>query len=99
MRPDIRRLESVVRGAEAAAGMAKAVLSPGAGRGRGGRGREGDPGLDDENFGNTVGVQMAWNLYAGGADRARLAEAGAGPPGGRLHPGRTAQRGGRRDPP
>ena len=37
--------------------------------------REGDPGLDDENFGNTVGVQMAWNLYAGGADRARLAEA------------------------
>ena len=76
VRPDIRRLESVVRGAEAAAGMAKAPFYPrvqavGAVEGA----REGDPGLDDENFGNTVGVQMAWNLYAGGADRARLAEA------------------------
>ena len=75
-RPDIRRLESVVRGAEAATGMARAPFYPrvqavGAVEGA----REGDPGLDDENFGNTVGVQLAWNLYAGGADRARVTEA------------------------
>ena len=76
VRPDIRRLESVVRGAEAATGMARAPFYPrvqavGAVEGA----REGDPGLDDENFGNTVGVQLAWNLYAGGADRARVTEA------------------------
>ena len=76
MRPDIRRLETLVLGAEAASGMAKAPFYPrvqavGAVEGA----REGDPGLSDENFGNTLGVQLAWNLYAGGADRARLTEA------------------------
>ncbi|MDX9834409.1 MAG: TolC family protein [Desulfobulbus sp.] len=75
-RPDIRRLEMTVRGAEAATGMARAPFYPrlrAAGTVEGAR--EGDPGLSDENFGNTIGLQLSWNLYAGGADQARLAEA------------------------
>jgi outer membrane protein TolC len=32
------------------------------------------PGLSSDDFGNTVGINMSWNLYAGGADKARVAE-------------------------
>jgi Outer membrane protein len=32
-------------------------------------------GLDEDDFGNTVAMNMSWNLYAGGADKARLIEA------------------------
>ena len=75
-RPDIRRLEMLVRQAEAATGMAKAPFYPrlqAAGALEGAR--EGDAGLSEDDFGNTIGVNLAWNLYAGGADRARLTEA------------------------
>ena len=37
--------------------------------------REGDAGLGSDDFGNTVGMNMSWNLYAGGADKARMIEA------------------------
>lgn len=74
-RPDIRQLEMSIKQAEASQGMAKAPLFPkvqlaGALEGS----RQGDAGLTEENFGNTVGVNMSWNLYAGGADRARMVE-------------------------
>ncbi len=74
-RPDIRQLEMNIKQAEASQGMAKAPLFPkvqlaGALEGS----KQGDAGLTEENFGNTVGVNMSWNLYAGGADRARMVE-------------------------
>lgn len=75
-RPDIRRLEMTIKQAEATTGMAKASFYPrvqlfGAVEG----GREDEVGLDSEDFGNTVGMNLSWNLYAGGADKARLSEA------------------------
>lgn len=74
-RPDIRQLEMTIKQAEASQGLAKAPLFPkvqlaGALEGS----KQGDAGLTEENFGNTVGVNMSWNLYAGGADRARMVE-------------------------
>ncbi|WP_310599640.1 TolC family protein [Desulfobulbus sp.] len=76
IRPDIRQLEMVVKQAEAGTGMAKAPFYPkfqlgGAIEGM----REGDARLTNDDFGNTVGVNMSWNLYAGGADKARVVEA------------------------
>jgi outer membrane protein TolC len=75
MRPDIRQLTMQLKQAEAAGGMAKAPFYPtvqlaGALEGS----KEGDMGLSSEDFGNVVGVNMSWNLYAGGADKARLVE-------------------------
>lgn len=75
-RPDIRRLEMVVKQSEAATGMAKAPFYPKvqiAGSLDGAK--EGNPGISGEDIGNTVGMNMSWNLYAGGADRARMIEA------------------------
>ena len=74
-RPDIQRLEMVIKQAEAASGMAKAPFYPrlqlfGALEG----GREDDVGLSSEDFGNSIGMNLSWNLYAGGADKARLIE-------------------------
>ena len=75
-RPDIRRLEMVVKQAEAAKGVAKAPFYPkvqvaGAVEGA----REGNTGLTNDDFGNTVAMNMSWNLYAGGGDKARMIEA------------------------
>lgn len=75
-RPDILRLSMVIKQTEAMAGMAKAPYYPrvqvaGALEG----GREDNVGLSGEDIGNSVGLNMSWNLYAGGADKARLLEA------------------------
>lgn len=75
-RPDIRRLEMLIKQAEATKGMAKAPFYPkvqvaGVVEGV----REGDAGLSSEDFGSSVGMNMSWNLYAGGADKARMIEA------------------------
>lgn len=75
-RPDIRRLEAQIRQAEAATGVAKAPFYPKLQVGAGLEGaREGNMGLSSDDFGSTVGINMNWNLYAGGADKARLLEA------------------------
>jgi len=74
-RPDIHQLEMVVKEADAAQGMAKAPFYPQvqlAGSVDGAR--EGDTGLEGDDFGHTVGINMSWNLYAGGADKARVIE-------------------------
>ncbi|WP_028583614.1 TolC family protein [Desulfogranum mediterraneum] len=75
-RPDVEQLELVVKQAEAGTGLAKAPFYPkvqlnGAVNGA----RQGDIGLTDDDLGNTVSVNLAWNLFAGGGDKARLAEA------------------------
>jgi Outer membrane protein len=76
VRPDIRQLEMVVKQAEAGTGMAKAPFYPKLHLGGAVEGiREGDTRLTNDDFSNTVGLNMSWNLYAGGADRARLVEA------------------------
>ncbi|NQS72356.1 MAG: TolC family protein [Desulfobulbaceae bacterium] len=77
LRPDVRRIEHRLQEAEALAGMAKASLYPrvqlaGALEGK----REDDLPVENADYGNSIGVNMSWNLYAGGADKARMAEAG-----------------------
>ncbi len=75
-RPDIRRLEMIVKQAEASTGLAKAPFYPklqiaGAVEGA----REDDPGFSSDDIGSTIALNMSWNLYAGGGDKARLIEA------------------------
>jgi outer membrane protein TolC len=76
-RPDVRRLEMVVKQAEAATGIARAPFYPkvqiAGGMQGSNEGLEG--GLSGKDFGNSVGVNMSWNLYAGSGDKARLFEA------------------------
>ena len=75
-RPDIRRLEMVIKQAEATKGVAKAPFYPKVQiAGAVESAKEGDIGLSSEDFGNTVAMNMSWNLYAGGGDKARLIEA------------------------
>ncbi len=76
-RPDVRRVEMQLREAEAATGQARAAFYPkiqlaGAYNGT----RQGDFTMTGEDFGDTISLNMAWNLFSGGADRARLFEAG-----------------------
>jgi len=75
-RPDIRRLALSVKQAEAAVGMAKSGFYPrlqltGAVNGA----RQGELSLTGEDFGNTLFLNLSWNLFAGGLDKAREAEA------------------------
>ena len=75
-RPDVRRIEMQLRAAEAATGEARASFYPRvqlAGVYNGSR--QGDFTLTGEDFGDTVSLNLAWNLFSGGADRARLFEA------------------------
>ncbi|HEB49202.1 MAG TPA: TolC family protein [Desulfobulbus sp.] len=75
-RPDVRRVEMQLKAAEAATGEARASFYPriqiaGVYNGT----RQGDFVLSGEDFGDTISLNMAWNLFSGGADRARLFEA------------------------
>jgi outer membrane protein TolC len=76
IRPDIQRLKMLGQEAEAGSGQAKSPFYPrvqlvGAVNGA----RQGDVSLTGEDFGNMVGMNVAWNLFSGGGDRARLFEA------------------------
>ena len=76
VRPDIRRLEMVIKQAEATTGLAKAPLYPKLQIAGMVQGQKFDnPAISDKDIGNTVALNMSWNLYAGGADQARLIEA------------------------
>ena len=76
VRPDIRRLELVIKQAEATTGLAKAPLYPKLQIAGMVQGQKFDnPAISDKDIGNTVALNMSWNLYAGGADQARLVEA------------------------
>ncbi|MBW2328293.1 MAG: TolC family protein [Deltaproteobacteria bacterium] len=75
-RPDLRRLSMQVHEAEAATGQAKAAFWPKVQLGGTVNGaQQGDVALTGEDFGNSVSVSAAWNLFSGGADRARVFEA------------------------
>jgi outer membrane protein TolC len=76
VRPDINRLSLQVAEAEAATGKAEAPFWPkvqldGAVNGT----NQDGYGLSDEDFGNYIAVNVGWNLFSGGADKARLFEA------------------------
>jgi outer membrane protein TolC len=79
LRPDIRQMVMRVKEAEAGAGMAKAPYYPkvqlaGAYNGA----RQGDVSLTGEDFGNSISLNLSWNLFSGGLDRARRFEAEQG---------------------
>lgn len=76
LRPDIQRLEMLKKETEAGAGQAQAPFYPrielvGAVNGA----RQGDVQLTGEDFGNRIAANVVWNLFSGGADKARLFEA------------------------
>lgn len=76
VRPDVKSLELAVKQAEAGTEIAKAPFYPTvqlAGSISGAR--ESDPGFEDDDFGSSVGVNMSWNLFSGGRDKAKLFEA------------------------
>ena len=75
-RPDLKQLNLQVKTAEASVGMAKALYYPrvqvlGSVNGS----RLDDPGFSGDDFGNTLALNISWNLFAGGADKARKIEA------------------------
>jgi len=75
-RPDIRQLALSVQQAEAGIGMAEARFYPSlqvAGAYNGSR--QGDMGLSSDDFGNSIFLNLSWNLFSGGADRAASFEA------------------------
>ncbi len=78
-RPDVRQMIMRVKEAEAGTGMATASYYPtlqlaGAYNGA----RQGDVSLTGEDFGNSVSLNLSWNLFSGGLDRARRFEAEQG---------------------
>jgi len=76
VRPDLSRLTLQVHEAEAATGQAKAAFWPRlqlAGTVNGAQ--QGDFSLSGEDFGDSVSLSASWNLFSGGADRARVFEA------------------------
>lgn len=75
-RPDVAEMISRVKEAEAGVGMAKAPFYPslqltGAVNGF----RQGDISLTGDDFGDSILLNLTWNLYAGGADKAGRIEA------------------------
>jgi len=75
-RPDLRRLAMQIREAEAATGQAKARFWPTVQLGGAVNGvRQWDVSLSGDDFGNSIAINMSWNLFSGGADRARVFEA------------------------
>jgi len=76
VRPDLQQLKAGVKQAEAGTGMAKAPFYPQVQLGGTVDGaREDDPGFAGDDIGNTVYVNVVWNLFSGGGDKAKLAEA------------------------
>lgn len=76
LRPDIRELSMRVKAAEATVGLVEAQYYPklqlvGSVDGL----RQDDPGFASDDFGNTVAMNLSWNLFTGGADNARKIEA------------------------
>jgi outer membrane protein TolC len=78
-RPDLTQNERVVQQAEAAAKVKKAeYYSPTLSLAASYNGeRTEDPGFESEDFGNSVGINLAYNIFAGGLYRAQYQQARA----------------------
>jgi outer membrane protein TolC len=75
-RPDLRILAMRIHEAEAATGQAKAAFWPKVQLGGSLNGaQQGDVALTGEDFGDAISLSASWNLFSGGADRARVFEA------------------------
>jgi len=75
-RPDVAELELIVKQAEAAIGKAEALFYPVLELAGGASGvNQGDGTLTEDDFSTSVVLNLSWNLYAGGEDRARRFEA------------------------
>lgn len=75
-RPDLRSLAMQIHEAEAATGQAKAAFWPKVQLGGSVNGaQQGDLALNGEDFGDAISLSASWNLFSGGADRARVFEA------------------------
>lgn len=76
-RPDILRAEHALRQAEFSVGQARSGFYPTISLSASVDGeRAEDPGFNGDDFGSSVGVYLQYNLFSGGADRAKIAEAG-----------------------
>jgi outer membrane protein TolC len=75
-RPDHLRAEYSLKRSQAGVGAAKAKFFPDVNLFATVDGnRTSDLGFEDDNFGDSVGLNITYNLFQGGADRARLTEA------------------------
>jgi outer membrane protein TolC len=75
-RPDLLQIDFVIKQAESTVERAKARYYPAVNlAGSIDGARAGDMGLDGDDFGNTIGIYLNYNLFAGGADVARVNEA------------------------
>lgn len=77
-RPDIIQAQLAVQQAEAGVGVARAGYYPSLNLVGGVDGtRQEDPSFEGEDFGAAIGLELNYNLFAGGLDRARVGEAKA----------------------
>ncbi len=77
-RPDLLRQEFSVQRAESAVGSSKAKFYPQLSlNGSVDGNRLDDMGFEEDDFGSTVSVNLSYNLFRGGGDRAKVAEAKA----------------------
>ena len=75
-RPDIQQIDFVIKQAQATVETARARYYPSVALSGSLDGtRAGDAGLTGDDFGNTIGVYLNYNLFSGGADAARIREA------------------------
>jgi outer membrane protein TolC len=75
-RPDVQQLTLTVKQAEAGIGMAEAQFYPKLQlAGAVNESRQGDFRLSGDDVGDTVALNLSWNLFAGGVDKARRFEA------------------------
>ena len=75
-RPDIRQGDYFVKKAGAGVGAARAGFFPSIALSANLDGnRSGDADFEQDDFGNSVGISLSYNLFAGGLNRAKLSEA------------------------
>jgi TolC family type I secretion outer membrane protein len=78
-RPDLQQAQFAIQQAGAGVKIARARLFPTLALTASLNGeRSGDANLEENDFGNVIALNLSYNLFAGGADRAGIREAGAG---------------------
>ena len=74
-RPDIQEVRYALKQAEAQIKIARSRFYPSINLSASADGlRRDDPAFEQDDFGNTLGIQLTYNLFAGGYDRARTRE-------------------------